>query len=244
MSCSFRSRKTLSNGIIGWLLLPQLRLQIAQFRHQRRDLRFETLHADRQRLACGGWVVFDCRRFDYGAADRVRPARFFLARTARELADDGVVARAEPLQGRFHVIDRFERVEAVAASAELAGGLRSAEKEQRDDRLGGTIEMPRRVEIVIPTRSAAAEDFPDQLLVLEAVERALYLALPHLHDRLAVRFLIARRDERVAGEPGGLGRRQLLLHRAAEAANLAGVGRARGQPPRLAFAIERGDGVG
>src|SRR4051812_38871334 len=56
-------------------------------------------------------------------------ARFFLAGTARELADDGVIAGAEPLQRRFDVIDRFEGVEAVAASAELAGGLRSAQKE-------------------------------------------------------------------------------------------------------------------
>src|SRR5437870_367325 len=106
-------------------LLPELPLQIAQLRRQRRDLRFEALHADGQRLAGGcGSVVFD-RRVDYRTAEGVRPARFLLTGAARKLADDGVVAGAEALQSCFVVIDRFEGVEAIAAAAHLARGLRS-----------------------------------------------------------------------------------------------------------------------
>src|SRR2546430_14111780 len=107
----------------------------------------------------------------------MRPACFFLAGAARQLADDGVAARAEALQSCFDVIDRFEGVEEIAAAAQLAGRLRSAQKEQRDDRLGGMVEMPGGIEIVVPPRGPSAEDFPDQLLVLETVERALHLAL-------------------------------------------------------------------
>src|SRR5438067_12955373 len=173
-------------------LLPELPLQIAQLRRQRRDLRFEALHADGQRLAGGcGSVVFDRRRFDDGTAEGVRPARFLLTGAARKLADDGVVAGAEALQSCFDVIDRFEGMEAIAAAAQLAAGLRSAQKEKRDDRLGGTVEMPGGVEIMVPSRGASAHDFPDQLLVLQTVQRALYFALADLHDRLAVRLLIA-----------------------------------------------------
>src|SRR3989442_16013988 len=97
------------------------------------------------------------------------PARFFLSGAARLLAHDGVVSAAESLQRGLDVVDRFEGMKAVAATAQLTGSLRTAQKEQRHHRFGRTIEMPGGVEIVIPARGPAAEDFPDQLLVLQAI---------------------------------------------------------------------------
>ena len=172
------------------------------------------------------------------------PAGFLLTGAARLPAHDGIVAGAKTLERGLDVIDRFERMKAIAAAAQLPGGLRPAQKQQRYHRLGRTVEMPGSVEIVVPARGPAAENFPDQLLVLKAVERALNLTLPHFHHRLAIRFLIAGGDEGVDRQRVVLGRGQLLLHQTAENANLDRIELARGKPARFALAIEGGDGVG
>ena len=99
----------------------------------------------------------------------MHPARFLLSRPARNLPHQ----RRETLQRRLHVIDGGELVQAVRARPQLAGGLRAAQKEQRDDGLRRAVELPRRVEIVVVSRGAPAEDFPHQLLILQTVERAL-----------------------------------------------------------------------
>ena len=60
---------------------------------------------------------------------------------------NGVVPGAEALQCGLDVIDGLEGVEPVAATAYLAGGLRTAQEEQCQHGFGGAVEMPGGVEI-------------------------------------------------------------------------------------------------
>src|SRR5687768_13174661 len=98
--------------------------------------------------------------------------------------------------------------------------------------------MPHGVEVVIEADRAAAEDAPDELFVLEAVEGAVDIGFAELRHRLAVRFLIAGRHERVERQRVVLGCRELLLHQAPEDANLDGIEGARNARPMGCFGIE------
>src|SRR3954471_21979605 len=89
-------------------LLSELRFQLVKLGGKRRHLRFETLHAEGERLA-GTRRRFLPRRFlAHGSAEEVGPAGFLLTGAARLLAHDGVAAAAEALQRGLDVIDRFE----------------------------------------------------------------------------------------------------------------------------------------
>jgi len=157
----------------------------------------------------------------------MRPPLFLLPRPARQLTDERLALRGEVAQHLLGLSDGIERMQSIAAAAHLPRRLRTAQKQQRQQRFLATVDVPQRVEVVIEAHRAPAHHAPDELLVLQAIERAIDIALAQLHHRLAIRFLIARRDERVERQRVVLRRRQLLFHEGAEDAELDGVEGAR-----------------
>src|SRR4051812_18428342 len=95
-------------GPRGTDLLSELRFQLAKLGGKRRHLRFETLHADGERLTSTRRRFLHRRFVGDGTAEEVSPAGFLLTGAARLLAHDGVAAGAEALQRGLDVIDRFE----------------------------------------------------------------------------------------------------------------------------------------
>src|SRR5258708_29257456 len=201
---------------------PECLFQRPQLGGQCRHLLFKTRYTNGQRLAdrCPVARFHKSLRFDDGSAEGMPPARLLLARTARQLADQRRLVR-HTLQRLLHLAHRVEAVQAIAASAELAGSLRAAQEEEREHGLRRALELPARIEVVIPPHGPAAEDLPDQLLILQAVEGALNLALPQLHHRLAIRLLVRGRDERVEREGVVLCRGQRLFDQATHHPTLA-----------------------
>ncbi len=171
----------------------------------------------------------------------MHPARLLLAGTAGQLADQWLVARRHPLQRLLDLGDALERMQPVAASAQLPRRLRTAQEQQRQDRLRGAVDLPGRIEVVVPADGAPAHHLPDQPLVLQPVEPALHVGVAELHHRLAVRLLIARRHERIERQGVVLRCRRLLLHQRPKDAQLERIELARRQHARLALRFEGGD---
>ena len=111
-------------------------------------------------------------------------------------------------------------MQSIASAPQLAGSLRSAQKQQRQNRFRGGIELKCGVEVVLPAHGASADHLPGQLFFLQRIERALNLRLGGFHDRLAIRLLIARRDQRVERQRVVLGCRHLLFGQTSQDADL------------------------
>ena len=62
--------------------------------------------------------------------------------------------RAHVAKNLFDFADALECLQAIAPSAQLARGLRTAEEKQRQNRLLAPVEMPDRVEVVIEAHGA------------------------------------------------------------------------------------------
>ena len=74
------------------------------------------------------------------------PPRLLLARLAGRLLDEQVVSHREHVQGRLHLLEGVEVVQAVGPRAELAWRLRTAEQEQGHDGALSAVEPQHLVE--------------------------------------------------------------------------------------------------
>src|SRR5207253_1701993 len=191
----------------------------AQLRLERAELFFETLHALLQRFG-GCPAALGGRGGRRYTTQHLRPARFFLTGTARKLARQRIGRRGQSLQRFLHFRDGRERVKPIAAATQLARRLRPTQEQQRHDRLRGVIQLKRRFEIVLPPHRPPSDKLPDELLLLQHIERVLHIGFSDFHHRLPIRLLIARRNQRVDGERVVLGCRHLLFRETAEDAKL------------------------
>src|SRR5258708_5169323 len=106
-------------------------LQRPQLCGQCRHLFLQPRHANGERLAgrCGMSPVGRRLGLDDGPPEDMRPARLLLAGPARQLADECGLVR-HPLQRLLHLAHGLESMQAVAASAQFARGLRAAKEEE------------------------------------------------------------------------------------------------------------------
>src|SRR4029077_17818960 len=87
-----------------------------------------------------------------------------------------------------------------------------------------------------------SDKLPDELLLLQRVQRALHSGFRDFHYRLTIRFLIARRNQRIERERVVLRRPNLLLGQTAEDPDLERVELPRRHPPRFSLAAHIGHG--
>ena len=172
------------------------------------------------------------------------PPGLFLSGTARELTHHGRFGPCQAVKGGLDVGDRLEGVQPIAASPQLAERLRSAKEKKSDHRFGRPVELPFPISVVVPSSGPAAEDLPYQPFFLKPVQPVLHVVLTELRHRLAIRLLVAGGHQRIHCERVSLRGGELLLHQAAEDADLNRVELAGRKPPRLRVAIESRHRIG
>ena len=113
----------------------------------------------------------------------------------------------------------------LRALLQLAGRLRPAQHQHREDRDLLVRDAHRLVEEVPELRGAASRPArqPQPALAVQPLERLADRRVVVLDDGVAVRGLVAREPQRVERERIGVRRRPLLLDQAAEDAKLGGV---------------------
>ena len=128
------------------------------------------------------------------------------------------LGRGQPRQRVFDVGQRTERVPALGALLELARRLRAAQQQHAEQRRLRPVEPERLLRDVAMLDHALPGrlDPAGQLLGAQRVERGVDLGLAVVHDRVAVRRLVARGHDRVERQRIVVGRRDRLLHEAAE----------------------------
>jgi hypothetical protein len=117
----------------------------------------------------------------------------------------------------------LEGVEAVGATAKLAGGLRASEHEEAEE--GGLVaaEIEDSADAVLILGNAAVAYGGGEGEVFERVKGLADLIFAEVEDRVAAGALVARVDEGVEGERIVLGRGDLFFDEGAEDAELDGV---------------------
>ena len=123
-------------------------------------------------------------------------------------------------------------MQALAARAQLGDGLRAAQEQHGEHRLLVGRDGQRLVEQVAVLRRAAARRarVPRPAPAAQALERVAQHRLVVVHDRVAVRRLVAREAQRVERQRVLVGRRALLLEQGAEDA-LFGCRQVHGRQP-------------
>jgi hypothetical protein len=128
------------------------------------------------------------------------------------------LALDELLEHLVDLLQRRERVQPLGALLQLAGRLRPAQHEHREDAELAVRDAERVVDQVPVLRCAAAGSArePDEALAREPSDCLADRLLVVLDDGIAVRGLIACEAERVERQRVDVGRRPLLLDQAAE----------------------------
>src|SRR6185436_4709177 len=122
--------------------------------------------------------------------------------------------------GFFYFLERGEGVEAVAAGAQLSRRLGTAQQEERHQRLAGAVETPTADHALLPLLRARPFAAPGQDVLAQPLQGVDHLALGELHDRLAVRLLVAAGEDGVDRQRAGFGGRLLLFEQDAQDADL------------------------
>jgi len=124
---------------------------------------------------------FPLRRDDHflvrRTADQVHPARLVLPRPARQQDGQRFVTPAQVLEDALDLPGRGEPVHPLTTAPNLTDGLRTAEHQDGDDRLGRFIEIPLPFEGVPPPSDPGARDRPDEDLLVEPIEGPLDVGL-------------------------------------------------------------------
>ncbi len=163
-----------------------------------------------------GCVV--CKR-----GEEVDVARLLLPGPPRKLNGERRVARGEVFEHRVDGLERFERVHSAGPGPYLAGRFRAPQHQGGQHgqvRLLHTHHLGQRVAISgrTPVRTRRRSDEP---LALQALKRIHDVGLRVLDDGIAVRLLIARRDETIYRHGVVIRRAQLLLDETPHDARLA-----------------------
>ena len=158
-------------------------------------------------------------------------ALLLLAGLPRQPQDE--LALDQPLEHGLDGGEVRERLQALRALLELAGRLRAAQHQHREHGELVGAEAQRLVEQVPELVRAAgvAARQPREAPLGEAVQGLADDRLVVLHDRVAVRRLVARQPQRVEAQRIRVGGRALLLDQAAEDPHLDRVEVHHPQPP-------------
>lgn len=151
-------------------------------------------------------------------------ARFFCTGLAGENFCERRLALHQFLQGGLDVVESFEVVHALGASAELARGLRTAQEEDAEDSGfgAGEVEYFLRAVLVLGDAAIGAAGGSGEAVLLESAQGVANGVFIELHDGVAIRFLIAGIDERVERERIVLGSGDVFFDEGAEGAGFVG----------------------
>jgi len=136
------------------------------------------------------------------AGQKVRVARLLGARLARKNFDERRLALHQVLKAGLHGAEVVERMHALGAGANLAGGLRTAQQQNAKNSDFVAIEVEGFLEAVFVLGDAAVRgaDGADQGLSVERMQGLADGSFVEVHDRIAIRFLVAGVDEGVERE--------------------------------------------
>ncbi len=136
----------------------------------------------------------------------------------------------------LYLIHGGQRGHALGPGPELAGGLRTSQEqdgEQRQCRGVDGIDLVRHVAVAGDRPPVRGKDEPGQPLLLQLHECSQYRVVVHGYDRVTIGGLVTGQQEGVCRQRVLLGSGQLLLHQAAEHTAPLGCDR---HGPRLVLA--------
>jgi len=136
------------------------------------------------------------------ARQKMRVARLLGAGLARKNFDERGLTLHQVLQAGLHGAEIVERMHAFGAGAEFAGRLRAAQQQNTKDGNFVTIEIEGFLEAVFVLGDAAVRgaDGADEGLAIERMQGLADGGFVEIHDRIAIRFLVASVEEGVQGE--------------------------------------------
>jgi hypothetical protein len=198
--------------------------QVSEFGAKGGDLVFQASEAlgfqsSGGRFACGGGTERRGLRrgFVNIAGEKMDEAGFLGAWLAREDFDERGLALHEEIESGVYSVEIVELVEALGASAELAGGLRAAEKEDAEEGYFVAVEIEDVLEAVLELGYATVGGGgTGETLVVQRVENLANGGFIEIHDRVAIRFLVAGVDDGVEGQRVILGSGDLFFEERAE----------------------------
>jgi hypothetical protein len=184
--------------------LSELLLQIRDFFTQRCDFFFQL----RDALSASGHCGCACRWFClwlegfHFAGQEMRVAGFLGARLPGKNFDERGLALHQVLQAGLHGAQVVEWMHALGAGAEFAGSLRAAQQQNAENGDFVTIEVEGFLETVLVLGDAAVRgaDITDQGLSVQRMQSLADGGFVEIHDRIAVRFLVAGVDQGVQGK--------------------------------------------
>src|SRR5712692_1065367 len=132
----------------------------------------------------------------------MRVTRLFGAELARKNFCEWRLALHQMLQAGLHGAQVVEGMHAFGAGAKFAGSLRSAKQQDAENGSLVTIEIECLLEAVFVLGDTAVRgaDGADQGLAVEGMQSLADGGFVEIHDRIAIRFLIASVDEGVERE--------------------------------------------
>src|SRR5215469_9371547 len=120
-------------------------------------------------------------------------SRFFSARLASEHSYQRRLAFDQPPQGGVNVLESFKAVQALAAAAQLARSLSSAQQEQREERNFPPVKVKDLLQTVLIFRhpTVGPSGRTGQPLFGQRIESLANQILIQRHQRIAIVFLVA-----------------------------------------------------
>ncbi len=116
--------------------------------------------------------------------------------------DQGWVALHQMLQAGLHCVEVVESMHAVRAASEFTGSLRASQKQEAKDGRFVAVEIEGFLQTVLVFCHPAVRrtNGSDERLCLQGAQRIADGRLIQIHDRVAIRLLVAGIDQRVQGQ--------------------------------------------
>ena len=131
----------------------------------------------------------------------MHPAVLARAGLAWKLRDERALGTlGKFVEESFHFWNVGEAMQALTVDAKFAGRLRPAQHQHCEKRRRLLRYIHHALDVVRVTRNAPAAPLDDQKHALETVDPRLHIRLGCVQDRIAARFLITARNERVQRE--------------------------------------------
>ena len=147
----------------------------------------------------------------------MHPAVLARAGLARNLRDEGALGTlGEFVEESFHSWNVGEAMQALTVDAKFAGRLRPAQHQRGEKRRRLLRYVHHALDVVRVTRNASAAPLDDQNHAFQGVDPRLHIRLGCVEDRIAARFLITARNQRVQRERIAVGNGALFLDEDAE----------------------------
>ena len=142
----------------------------------------------------------------------MHPAVLARAGLARKLHDQRAVGSVgEFVEESFHCRNVGEAMQALTIHAKFAGRLRPPQHQHCEECRRLLRHVHHAFDVVRVSRNTSAAPLDGQKHAFQAVDRRLDVRLCCVEDRIAARFLIAARDERIQSERIAVGNGALFL---------------------------------